>query len=478
MKKNVRTDVSPMTFEGTPAMPLTNAQALRRTVASCLLWENQFYESGEAIAERIKRLTLAVTPAEAAEIASEARTMFKLRHAPLWIARWLAAGTPDQKAVVAGLLESVIQRPDEITEFLALYWENGKTPIAASAKRGLARAFGKFSAYSLAKYRGEDGKVSLRDAMFLVHPKPVDASEKDNQTETFKALAEKTLMAPDTWEVALSSGADKKETWERLLTEKKLGALALIRNLRNMISANVPLDMIKWALSNMNVERVLPFRFITAERYAPTLRADLEAAMYRCLDGTPKLAGRTALVIDTSPSMWHAKVSAKSEMDRFDAAAALAMLAREICDDVKVYAFNSQGYRVEPLRGFALRNALLATQGSASCGGAAVQMANEDGYDRIIVLTDGEWHDYIPTGGARTWSMHGRPARDVIPAPLTRNAYLVNVASQTNAIGSEAWVMLDGWSEAIITYIQAIELINRRPVATPAVAGEEEVVLA
>jgi hypothetical protein len=43
--------------------------------------------------------------------------------------------------------------------------------------------------------------------MFLVHPKPKD---KD-QEEVFKKLANNTLESPDTWEVALSAGADKKE---------------------------------------------------------------------------------------------------------------------------------------------------------------------------------------------------------------------------------------------------------------------------
>jgi len=44
------------------------------------------------------------------------------------------------------------------------------------------------------------------------------------------------LATPDTWEVALSAGAsvDKREAWERLLAENKLGAQALLRNLRNM----------------------------------------------------------------------------------------------------------------------------------------------------------------------------------------------------------------------------------------------------
>ena len=53
----------------------------------------------------------------------------------------------------------------------------------------------------------------------------------------WKRLIAGELAVPDTWEVALSSGANKREAWERLLREQKLGALALLRNLRNMREA-------------------------------------------------------------------------------------------------------------------------------------------------------------------------------------------------------------------------------------------------
>lgn len=443
-----------LTYEGTPAKRLNAEQELRRALAACLLWEDQFYESGEDIGERIRRLSLTVPPETAASLAREARTAFKLRHAPLWVARALASGTVAQKAVVAGLLADIIQRPDELSEFLALYWKNGKVPIAACVKKGLAKAFAKFTAAALAKYNRDDA-IKLRDVLFLVHAKPTNAE----QAATWKQLVEGTLPVPDTWETALSSGADKKSTWERLLAEGKLGALALLRNLRNMQQAGVDEGLIRTGLATMRVERVLPFRFIAAARYAPRLEPELETAMFRCLDGQAKLPGHTALVVDTSPSMWMAKVSARSDMDRFDAAAALAILCREVCESVSVYAFNNRAYDVPARRGFALRDALNATKGDASMGGLAVEQANRHGYDRIIVLTDGEWH-YPATNV--TWGSAVAPAQAVSPAPLTEKAYLINVASYRNAVGSAKWVMLDGWSEGVVEWIRAVEGITQR----------------
>jgi 60 kDa SS-A/Ro ribonucleoprotein len=448
VRTNVAVPRSPVrNHEGTPVPRINAEKELWRTVTASLLWEDSFYESGESVADRIKTLTLSVKPEFAAALAREARSAMKLRHVPLWVARWLASGTLAQKAVVEDLLAEIIQRPDELTEFLSLYWKDGKTPIAASVKRGLARAFQKFNAYSLAKYNRPDA-IKLRDVLFLVHAKPKD----EEQAATWKQLVDGTLPTPDTWEVALSGGGDKKETWTRLLNEKKLGALALLRNLRNMIEAKVDDGLIVTALDACDTERVLPFRFISAAKYAPRFEPALERAMYRSLAGQEKLKGRTALVVDTSPSMWMAKVSAKSEMDRFEAAAALAILCREVCEDVTVYAFNNKAYEVPARRGFALRDALSQTKGDASCGGLAVQMANERGYDRIVVLTDGQWH---VMGQGRV--LREEDAKVLSPAPLTERAYMVNVANYQNGVGYGKWTAIDGWSEAIVTYIQAFE---------------------
>ncbi len=213
-------------------------------------------------------------------------------------------------------------------------------------------------------------------------------------------------------------------------------------------------SVIRSALANMKVERVLPFRFISAAKYAPRFEPELEAAMFRCLDGAAKLPGHTALVVDTSPSMWQARVSAKSEMDRFEAAAALAILLREVCETVSVYAFNQKGYEVPPRRGFGLRDALDKTKGNASCGGTAVAMANAAGYDRIIVLTDGQWHYSSIPGGQLD---READAKVISPAPLTEKAYMVNMAATKNGVGYGKWKAIDGWSESIVEYIRAAE---------------------
>jgi hypothetical protein len=437
----------PLTHEGTPAARLTPEQEVRRSVMACLLWEDQFYEDGVEIAGRIRELVPKVKAETVAAIAVEARTKMKLRHAPLLLVREMAR-LVTHRALVSDTLAQVIQRADELAEFVAIYWKDGRVPLSGQVKKGLAAAFPKFDEYALAKYN-RPGPIKLRDVLFLAHAKPRDAA----QAEVWKRLVEGQLTTPDTWEVALSSGADKRAAWERLLAERKLGALALLRNLRNMREAGVKDALVIEALRSMKTERVLPFRLIAAARYAPKLEAELERAMFQSLAGQPALPGTTALVVDTSPSMWMARLSARSDMDRFEAAAGLAILLRETAERVNVYAFNEKAYEVPARRGFALRDALAQTKNGWSRGGLAVAAANRDGYDRIIVITDGQWH-YSDT--TATDAREGDP-QTVAPKPLTERAYMVNIASYKNGVGYGRWMQIDGWSDAIVEYVRQAE---------------------
>lgn len=422
---------APRTHEGAVAHRIGAIDELRRTVMACLLWEDTFYENGVDVATRIQNLVKEIPALAVMDIAIEARTRMHLRHVPLLLARSLAA----QRINVADLLPAIIQRPDELTEFLAIYWKDGKQPLAASVKRGLAAAFARFDAYQLAKYN-RDEAIKLRDVLFLCHAKPKDAE----QAALWKQLVDGTLPTPDTWEVTLSAGGDKTAAWTRLLQEKRLGALALLRNLRNMQEANVDGALIRQALAACKTDRVLPFRFISAARHNPILEPELEQLMLRALSEREKLPWRTVLVVDGSGSMFNTKVSAKSEIDRFDAASALAILIREVCEQAAVIVFSNSPAIVPARRGFALRDALgsMAQHGCTNTE-SAKRKADEMGYDRLIIITDEQSHQSLSD-----------------PAPGTK-AYVVNVATYRNGIGYGKWTHIDGWSEAVIDYIAASE---------------------
>lgn len=420
------------THEGAPAPRLSATQHLARSVMACMLWENTFYEDGVSIAERIQDLVPKCPSDFVMNLAVQAREDGKLRHVPLLLLRELARHP--EKPRIADTLARVIQRADEPAEFLSLYWQDGKTPVSNQVKRGLGKAFQKFDAYQLAKYN-RDQPVKLRDVLFMVHAKPKD----DAQAETWKALADGTLPSPDTWEVALSAGADKKTTFTRLLTERKLGYLALLRNLRNMVTAGVDEKQIQDAiLEGAARSKALPFRFIAAARAVPAMEPVLDKAMRQVTAGMDRLSGKTAILVDVSGSMG-GPLSKKSDLTCIDAASALAVLIREIADEAHVFTFSDALVRVPPRRGMALVDAIDQSQPHCSTwlGGAVKNLLKTGPYDRLIIVTDEQSADPLP-------EFKGR-------------GYLINVASYQNGIGYGNWTHIDGFSESVVSYIQAVE---------------------
>ena len=436
-KMNVWKRMFPVrTHEGAVAQRVDAKAELRRTVLTCLLWEDTFYEKGNDIAKRIAELVARGTPSDVAALAREARDKMQLRHAPLFLTRELAR-RKGAGPLVAETLDAVIQRADELGEFVALYWKPKKQPLSAGVKRGLARAFTKFDAYQLAKYNRES-TVKLRDVLFLCHAKPKNAE----QEALWKKLVENTLEPPDTWEVALSAGKDKRETWERLLREGKLGGMAVLRNLRLMLASGVAPKLIRERLDK-GVARALPFRFVTAARHAPKLEDAIERAMLKGIAGFEKLVGSTGLVVDVSGSMNY-KLAKKGETTRMDAAAGLAILLREKAEDFAIATFSDTCVELPARRGFALRDAIVGSQAHSGTylKRALTQLAEKDEWrklERLIVITDEQSHDGIL-------------------AAWTRKAYVVNVAPYKHGVSyGNGWTHIDGWSERVVDYIAAAE---------------------
>ena len=426
------------THEGAKAEVLSKEDQLRRTVLSCMLWENTFYESGQSIEDRISTLSKEVDPKIVSYLAMEARKKYKLRSVPLLLANELAKKGGN---LVSKTLENIIQRPDELVKFMELYWKNGKTPISKQVKKGLASTFHKFNEYQLAKWN-KKGSIHLRDIMFLTHPKPKD----DEQWNIWKKLADGELETPDTWEVGLSAAKttnDKKMVWETLLDSNKLGALALLKNLRNMEQVNVDRSKIVHGLRNMNTDRVLPYRFVTAAKYAPSLVDYLEGAMYKCMANREKIAGKTVLLVDISGSM-DDRLNKKTETTRIDTAIGLAILLKFLCDNVAIYTFSNSFVKVSDCSGFRLGEKIMRSQGHGGTYlGKAVKGVTslEKDFDRMIIITDEQSHDNI---------------ENTIPS----KGYIMNVASYRNGIehGKE-WTRINGFSEAVIDWM----IENERP---------------
>lgn len=459
-KSNVKaSEVNTVTHEGAPAVKQSAEKELVRTVSCLMLWEDSFYESGTDIAKRVADLCEKVSISFLCDLARKARTDLKLRHAPLYLMvhALRKKGSDAERNLVGQAISDVIQRADELAEILALYWKDGKKKLPRQLKAGIARAFPKFSAYNLAKYN-RDGAVKLRDALFLSHAKPKDKE----QAKVWKKLVDGTLDAPDTWEVALSAGKDKKETFTRLISEKKLGYMALLRNLRNMEEAGVDHKIASEALlDGVKDSKALPYRFIAAAKHAPAYEGTLDQAIQIAAGSLPKCPGRTLLVVDISGSMGGA-MSGKSEMTRIDAACGLAMLVREQCEEPVIYATAGDDGRrihatsiVPPRHAFALRDAIVSLNHTLGGGGiflvqtmAYIAEREKKPFDRVIVITDEQDCDI----GKKASAAH----------KLGRHNYIVNVGMYEPAmpVESAGWVRVSGFSERVIDWMLSHEEVQ------------------
>lgn len=433
------------THEGGRAQTGTAFNQLQRAVTACLLWENTFYESGEDIASRIHTLASQVGAGQVADLAVTVRRDHGIRHAPLWLILSLLNRKDISGKAKSDAITNVISRCDELTEIISMYWaskqHNGKEGVLPNAlKRGVANAFAKFDEYQFAKYRGEGKDVTLRDALFLTHPKP----DGEERAALYKRIADNELKTPETWEVGLSTGGDKKEVFESLLFKGKLGYLACLRNIRNMVDAGVDKQLIVERLESEHGRKgVLPFQFISAALQVPGFESTLDTAMIGALADMEMFPGKTCILVDTSGSMSSA-VSARSMLARVDAAAGMAIMARELCDDVKVYAWSTEVKEVPARRGMALRDAIVNTDvGWGTYGDKAVKRALKDGpWDRCIMISDMQLHDNLQA------------------YPEIRHKYMVNVASYENGVGYGNWNWIDGYSAQTLRYMRELEAIE------------------
>jgi uncharacterized protein with von Willebrand factor type A (vWA) domain len=305
----------------------------------------------------------------------------------------------------------------------------------------------------LAKY-DRAGAVRLRDVLFLCHAKPKD----DEQAALWKRLVANELVTPDTWEVALSGGADKKEAFTRLLTEEKLGYFALLRNLRNMTQAGVDHDLIRNAIvaRKGGAERVLPFRFVAAARACPQMEPALDQALSETILSSPVFSGKTVVLVDVSGSMAD-PLSSRSDLKRMDAAAALASM---IHGDRRVFSFSNDVVEVPPRNGMAGVDAILRSQshGGTALFDAVAAVNDKVPHDRIIVITDEQ-----ANGQHFGWGRLQGTIKSM-PAPKCKNAYVINVASAQNGVSYGPWTHIDGFSEAVLRFIQEHEANDTRAI--------------
>lgn len=346
---------------GAPAYKTTPEMELYTSVVTASL-NDQFYEGAGDRLARICALMDQNDPAFVARLAVYARENMYLRSIPMVLAVEMAKRFSGN-ALVGKTVARVVQRADEITEMLAYYtMANNRTQVkklnklSKQVQKGLAQAFNQFDEYQFAKYNRKTA-ISLRDALFLVHPKA-----KDNaQQEVFNKIVNDTLSVPYTWETTLSAvgqqsfacETDKRvavrEAWEDLIASKQLGYMATMRNLRNMLQADISathINMVCDYLTNpaaVSNSKQLPFRYLAAYRELKDVQHGLTGQLMQALETAVKtsvkhLKGfdvntRVVIACDVSGSMQF-PLSQRSKITGYDIGLMLGMLLQHKCKHV------------------------------------------------------------------------------------------------------------------------------------------------
>ncbi|MFF4584722.1 TROVE domain-containing protein [Streptomyces sp. NPDC001388] len=437
--------------------------------------QQTFYETGADRDDRFARLVrrLAVEdPAWTAGLLGWLRGEGNLRTASIvgaaeYVKARLDAGAtdgPSNRQVVA----SVLQRPDEPGELLAywtaMYGRNVPKPV----KRGIADAVRRlYHGTSLLKYDTASKGYRFGDILNLVHAAP--DPDKPWQGELFQyaldrrhhpdtavppassrvltahrelmALpvaerravvtaadgAERLAAAGITWEALAGwlQGPMDKAAWEAVIPS--MGAMALVRNLRNFDQAGVSDEVAARVAARISDpaevarSRQFPFRYLAAYQHAPSLRWSypLEQALGHSLANVPALPGRTLVLVDRSGSMFYSRLSDRSELNRADAAAifgtALALRAAK----ADLVEFGTTSKRLAIRKGESVLKILgrFGDLGGTDTTGAI--RAHYRGQDRVLIVTDeqythhrnGDPTEQVPANvPVYTWNLAGHRA--------------------------------------------------------------------
>jgi hypothetical protein len=369
---------------------------------------DQFYRQSGDTLERVKTLLDKVNPKFAAKTAIFARDKFGMRSITHALAGELTSKLGGHEWS-KDFYDKVVVRVDDMTEIMSYYLENktdkSKPKFPNALKKGFASAFDKFDNYQIAKYKNENKEVKLIDIVNLVHPVPTNSNK-----DALSKLVAGNLKSTDTWESKLSKAGQeasndeeltqlKSDAWGELLTTRKIGYFALLRNLRNIINqapqfVGLACDLLVDE-KMIKSSRVLPFRFATAYEEISKLGSSSDVrkvmtALHQALDissvNIPKFDGETLVVLDVSGSM-----SGKpSEI----ASLFGAMLAKANNCDVMTFATSASYKSYNPMDSIlTIRNGFRFSGGGTNFKDIFLK-ANKK-YDRVIILSDMQgWMGY------------------------------------------------------------------------------------
>ena len=417
--------------------------------------EDEFYRTEQQATEKIRALITKVgDPRFVAKAALYARHTYGMRSVSHLVAGEIAKSVKGARWSSA-FFDQVVRRPDDVMETLGYYLAVYGRPVPNALKRGLGAALARFDEHQLAKYRREHGAFKLVDAVNLVHPPSTPALAK---------LVRGELAPAQTWETQLTQAGDadtadeaaaaKSQAWAGLVRERKLGYLALLRNVRNILThAPSVVEELAAQLADAAAVRrslVFPFQFLSAVealkqgnlRGASRVMEALNTAIDHSLANVPDFGGHTLVALDSSGSM----VGRPQAIGSLFAATLVKATGADLMlfsDDARYVTLNRRD------------TTLTAAQSIPFISGgtnfnAIFQRANR-AYDRIVILSD-----------MQGWIGEGAPAQSFADYKL-RHAVTPRIFSfdlkgyGTLQFPQERVTCLAGWSDRVFEIMQKLD---------------------
>ena len=432
------------------------------TMLNTLKVQNQYYRSEDKIMKELRDLIERIgmkKPYFLAQAIVYSRCMGEGMRTINQLAATLAApfiaGTPWAKAFYSlfdkkNKQGGVIFRADDMSAIKDAYCALNESPLSNAMKKGFANALVNLDAYSLAKY-----KDTVIDIANLVHPNSnlskAVVTVEGKEMKVLDALMNGITVSADTWEVAQSElgqevakavkegkiskkEADKMleegkaDNWESLLADGKLGVIAALRNIRNIMK-NPRKDMIdNWCKLITDEKKVrqalvLPIYFDLAYEavmeefanvdYSPKVQQALQDGYIASIPNlTNKLTGRTCIIVDCSGSMggfgvsiggkkvdyWSCKRNTSS--CAYKAGLIAATIAKATGGDVIKFGDSASYYHYNKNENvFSLASKIGTANFGCTNPGSAFRLMrqNREAYDRIIFLSDNEANWFKPT---------------------------------------------------------------------------------
>lgn len=467
--------------------------------------QDSYYEKSSSQMDRLSEILKKVDPEFAAKAAVYARHEFGMRSISHVLSVELIkhiSGQPWAK----NFFREVIRRPDDMTEIVSYYYSKGNKKLPNSLKKGLAKAFDKFDAYQLAKYRGERKDVSLVDVVNLVHPIPTQKNDK-----ALTDLVNDTLKNVDTWEAKLSEAGKgnktseekdeaKAEAWKEMLESGKMPYFALLRNLRNILEQAPNLvDKACEILVNEKLIKnslVLPFRFLSAYNEIEALKGTsnsksikfekesdnvtkvlkaLEKAVRVSVNNLPELAGNTVILSDNSGSMTGDRggsslTSRLSNTKTSDIANLFAMLYWLKAENTYVGLFGDRLIEPKLDRNLGVfENFKIVDQEKNKCGGATEHgifeffkkaIKEKTHIDTLVVFSDcqiGSSCAWFGSGSGTQSNDFNKLYEEYRRINPNFRCYSVNLKGYGSTVFNDSVFKLAGWSEKIFDIMKIME---------------------